>query len=80
MGLATGAVAADATATILLSGVARNDTWTWTVGGILYLSTAVGTMTQTQPAATDDVIQVLGEALAATRILFDPSHDYMTHT
>lgn len=52
----------------------------FTVGGKVYLSTTVGTFTQTQPSATDDVIQACGVALAADTILFNPSPDYITHT
>lgn len=52
----------------------------FTVGGLVYLSTTVGTLTQTQPSATDDVIQVVGVAVGADTLLVNPSSDYMTHT
>lgn len=57
-----------------------------TVGGQVYLaatvsqSAAAGTETQTQPAATNDLIQVIGIATHADRIYFNPSPDYLTHT
>lgn len=79
MGMATETISADASGVILLFGFARNDAWSWTVGGVIYLSTAAG-LTQTQPSATDEVIQVLGIASHADRLLFNPSVDYMTHT
>ena len=68
------------TGNILLFGMASNSSWTWTVGGILYMSTSSGTLTQTAPSATNNVIQVIGQAISATTILFKPSIDYITHT
>jgi hypothetical protein len=65
---------------ILLHGFVRLDSWSgWTVGGTVYLSTSAG-LTQTQPTATDDVIQVLGVATASKVIYFSPSLTYITHT
>lgn len=59
----------------------RNDGWTsWTIGGVLYLSTTPGGITQTQPSGTDDVIRVIGHSTAAKTIYFNPSNDYITHT
>lgn len=63
----------------LLHGVARNDTWNWTVGGIVYLSLTAGSMTQTAPSATDEVIQILGVATHADRIYFNPSLVQIEH-
>lgn len=77
--MAVATILADASGSFLMLGFARNDAWTWTVGGAIYLSTTVGAMTQTQPSATDDVIQVLGFATHADRMLFKPSSDYMVH-
>ncbi len=78
--LALGTILADATGLFLVEGIARNDAWSWTVGGAIYLSITIGTMTQTQPSATDECIQVLGFATHADRMLFRPSVDYITHT
>lgn len=78
MGIAAGSAAANGSVSVLLLGIARNDAWAWTVGGPVYLSTTAG-LTQTQPSATDNVIQVLGMATAATRVFFHISPDYMTH-
>ena len=76
---ATTSISAEASGEFLIIGFARNDTWTWTVGGAIYLSTTLGGMTQTQPSGTDEVIQVLGIATHADRLIFKPSIDYMTH-
>ncbi len=76
-------ISADASGNFLLLGIARNDAWTWTPGGTVYLSitgTSTNTLTQTAPTATDDVTKVVGVATHADRILFRPSMDYITHT
>lgn len=78
-GLATGSASAGATVTVLVMGVARKDAWTWTVGGLVYLSTSSG-LTQTQPAATDNAIVPVAIAEAATRLLVLPQTFWITHT
>lgn len=78
--MALGTISADAAGSFLLLGYATLSSWTWTIGGALYLSTTAGAMTQAQPSATDDCIQVLGTAESATTVLFRPSPDFITHT
>jgi hypothetical protein len=69
---------------ILLHGILRNDAWNWTRGpgtsSLIYVSTTVGTLTQTQPTGTDDVIQPVGWALTDDCVYFSPSMLYLTHT
>ena len=69
---------------VLLYGVMRNDDWNWTTGagaaGLVYVSTTVGTLTQTKPTGKDDVIQPVGWALSADVIFFCPSMVWVTHT
>jgi len=78
--MAAAVIGSGATGVFLLHGVARDDTWNWTPGNLLYLDkTTAGGMTASQPAATDDVIQVVAVATHADRVLFSPSRDYMTH-
>ncbi len=73
--------ASSGTHVVLLKGIYRDDSlFNWVVGGIIYLSTGVGTLTQSQPSATDDVIQVVGIATHADRMYVNPSPDYITHT
>lgn len=74
--LATEALSADDYGIFLLYGFVRNDGWAaWTVGGILYASGTAGEMTQTQPAVAGDQVQVVGIALSAYKILFNPSYE-----
>ncbi len=62
--------------TVLCLGYARDDTWTWTVGGLIYASTTgttTNTLTQTAPAGDGDQVQVVGVATHADRMYFKPS-------
>lgn len=56
----------------------RNDAWTWTVGAPIYLSTTPGALTQTAPSATDDVVRIVGYAMNADVIFWNPSNDFIT--
>jgi hypothetical protein len=83
MGIAL-ATASSGSHDVLLVGTYKDSTkWTGgtalTVGGMCYLSTSGG-ITQTQPSSTDNVIQVLGIAIASDTILFKPTYSYITHT
>jgi len=68
---------------VLLYGVMRNDSWNWTMGAgaanLIYVSTTVGTLTQTKPTGEDDVVQAVGWALSADVIFFAPSMMWVTH-
>ena len=48
----------------------RDDSWSWSVGGAIYVSTTPGGMAQTAPTSTDDVVRVVGWATHANRIFF----------
>lgn len=76
---ADSSIIANASGYYMFSGIARKDIWTWTPGGIIYLSVTGGAMTQTAPTATDEVIQVLGFALSATVIYFNPQFVVLEH-
>lgn len=73
--LATGTVAAGAQGEFLLLGAMRDDTWDWTGGGLLYCDTTAGALTQTAPSGTGDQVQVVGIAITAHIILFNPSYE-----
>lgn len=69
-------IAANGTGAGLLLGIARDDSWNWTVGNLIYISvsgSSGNTLSQTRPTGTDDVVQVVGMATHADRILFNPS-------
>ena len=75
-------ITANASGNWLLNGVARDDTWSWTVGGLIYgtiTGTTTNTMSQTAPTGTDEVIQILGVATNAKRMIFNPSLSQVEH-
>lgn len=65
---------ADDTCSMLVMGRVRDDDWAWTVGGLIYASAAVvGGLTQTAPSDTTDIVQVVGIAYHADKMIFMPS-------
>jgi hypothetical protein len=73
-------IAVDATGDVLVHGVARDDTWDWTVGGAVYASTTDGGLTQTVPSTTEEYVQVVGLATHADRVLFNPCLKVASHS
>jgi len=69
--MALGTYAADSYGLLLCWGVARDDSWSWTIGGTIYASTAGG-LTQTAPTAANSIIQIVGKAKTATTMFFTP--------
>lgn len=68
-------IANNASGTFMFMGIARDDTWNWTVGGLIYgtvTGTTGNTLSQTAPTGTDDVVQILGVALTADIMVFKP--------
>jgi len=61
------------TITLLHEGFVRDDSWNWTVGGIIYASTTPGAMTQTAPSGSGDQVQALGYAITADKMFFKPN-------
>ena len=75
-------ICADATVTsantgnYMLIGTIRDDTWAWTVGGLIYLTitgTTGNTLSQTAPSAANNSVQIMGVATHADRMIFAPS-------
>ena len=79
-GLATAAYSDTNAAEVLVSGVARNDAWAWTIGGAIYLSGTAGALTQTAPSTSGDKVQLLGYALSADSMYVNPSPEFLTVT
>jgi hypothetical protein len=82
--IATAAVNAGATGTFGVFGLYRNDSrYNFTLGataGLVYIGVTGGTETQTQPASTGNIVQIVGTAKTADILFFDPQLDYITHT
>ncbi|RLG44334.1 MAG: hypothetical protein DRN81_04755, partial [Thermoproteota archaeon] len=68
---------------VLLQGIIRNDGWNWTTGpgesALIFLSTTVGTLTQTAPSATGEVVQVVGYALSDDVMYWNPQLHVIEH-
>jgi hypothetical protein len=67
---------ADQTCSMLVGGRVRDDDWNWTVGGLIFASAAaVGGLTQTPPNGSTDVVQIVGVAYHADKMIFAPETD-----
>lgn len=68
--------------TILLNGIIRADAKfpSFTINNPIYVSETAGAVTQTQPVTTDVVIRIVGFAITADEIYFNPDGTYITHT
>lgn len=68
--------------TLLLNGIIRADAKfpTFTVNNPIYVSETAGSVTQTQPTTTDVVIRIVGAALTADEMYFNPDNTWITHT
>lgn len=56
---------------VLIKGQVCDTAWNWNAGK-MYISTAIGEMTQTKPSGSGDQVQVVGWALSADTVFFDP--------
>jgi hypothetical protein len=82
--MALGTIAAAGSGEWLIFGIARNDTWNWTIGtgtlGLIYISdagTTLNTLTQTMPAVAGDQVQIAGHAISADIMMFNPDYTYV---
>lgn len=83
IGIVTTAVSSGGSARWITQGCVRNNSWSWTPGGKIYLSTTAGGLTQTQPTG-DAYVQVVGVAMTSAIAYFDfgspqQSLGYATH-
>lgn len=59
----------------LPNSMVRLDTWNWTVGATLYAGETLGSMQEAIPTGADAIIKVVGFAIDADTIYFNPSPD-----
>lgn len=62
---------------MLIRGVIRDDTWNWTVGGLVYISvtgTTGNTLTQTAPTSANNIVNPIGIAIHADYMLVNPTY------
>lgn len=67
--------------TVLLQGIVRADTAfpALTIGAPVYVSETAGDIVVTQPTTTDVVIRIVGVAITADEIFFNPDNTWTTH-
>jgi hypothetical protein len=58
---------------VLFRGQICNSDWSWTVGGNIYVGSST-VLTQTPPASSGDVVQIIGYAISSTAIYFNPEY------
>ena len=56
---------------VLWNGIIRKDSWSWTPGDIIYVSTVDGALTNTKPTISGSWVQVIGVAIATNVINFN---------
>ena len=79
--MALGTIAAAASGEWLITGVVRGDAeWNWTIGpgtaGLIYATvtaTTGNTLSQTAPVGSGDQVQIIGTALSADIMMFNPN-------
>ena len=74
--MAIATISADNSGSYLMMSVARDDSWAWTPGGLIYITvtgTSTNTLSQTAPVGDDDVVQIVGVATHADRMMFMPN-------
>jgi len=79
IGIAPAAISNAATGTVLLQGFIRDTSWSWTTGGVLYLSETAGVLTHTAPTTDGAFVQVVGIALSPVVAYINPSLDIIEH-
>ena len=79
IGIAPAAISDTATGTVLLHGFIRDASWSWTTGGVLFLSEIAGAMTHTAPTTAGAFVQAVGIALSPTVVFINPSLDIIEH-
>lgn len=82
LGIALSVTASGAAATVLLQGFvyAASPFPTFTIGAPIYMSATAGAVTQTAPVTTDSATRIVGYAVHADKMWFNPSNDWITHT
>jgi hypothetical protein len=59
---------------VMIQGFVRDDSWNWTIGNSIYISTTSGTLTQTAPSVTGQIVQIIGVAMQTNEIFFNPNY------
>ncbi len=81
LGIALTVAATDAALKVALPGsmVYATGFPTMTVGAAMYMSETAGAITATAPTTTDAATRLIGYAIHADKLFFNPSNDWITH-
>ncbi len=81
LGIALSVAASGAAVNVLLQGFIYAGTPfpTLTIGAPIYMSATAGAITQTAPVTTDSATRIIGYAVHADKMYFNPSNDWITH-
>ena len=78
LGVTLAAASSGAAVNVALPGsFIRDDTFNFTPGAPLYISGTLGAMTHTKPTGSGDIVRVVGFALNADVVFFQPSSDFI---
>ena len=81
LGICVLAANADAATEMLVYGKVRSAAFpTFTVGAPVYLDDTAGDLVVTQPSTTNFAIRIVGYAITAEDLCFNPSNDYIVHS
>ena len=72
LAIALESISADASGEFLKLGYIRDDSWSFTIGDILYVDTTTGIITATKPSSIGDCVRKIGHAHATNIIWFVP--------
>ena len=61
----------------MIRGYFKNTSWSFTVGGTVYLSTTNGALSTTQPSGSGNIVRVVGYAVATDEMYFNPSQEWI---
>lgn len=81
LGIALSVAASAAPVNVLLQGFIYAGTPfpTFTIGAPIFMSATAGAVTQTAPVTTDSATRIIGYAVHADKMYFNPSNDWLTH-
>jgi len=81
LGICVLAAAENAATEMLVYGKVRSAAFpAFTVGAPVYLDDTAGNIVVAQPSTTNFAIRIVGYAITAEDLLFNPSNDYIVHT
>lgn len=72
-----GKINADTTYKFLEWGYIRDDSWSFTKGAELYVSTTAGGITETAPSTTTEYVRIIGYAHETNIVKFFPDNTYI---